>query len=49
MVILAAASSFLQHMVAPHQQDALNTPEFKADIDRTVNLAAEQLAPAAGL
>ena len=26
----------------PHQQDALNTPEFKADIDRTVNWLREQ-------
>ena len=25
----------------PHQQDALNTPEFKADIDRTVNWLRE--------
>ena len=26
----------------PHQQDALNTPEFKADIDRTINWLREQ-------
>ena len=26
----------------PHQNDALNTPEFKADIDRTVNWLREQ-------
>ena len=26
----------------PHQDDALNTPEFKADIDRTVNWLREQ-------
>ena len=26
----------------PHQHDALNTPEFKADIDRTVNWLREQ-------
>ena len=26
----------------PHQQDALNTPEFKADINRTVNWLREQ-------
>lgn len=26
----------------PHQHDALNTPEFKADIDRTINWLREQ-------
>ncbi len=26
----------------PHQNDALNTPEFKADIDRTINWLREQ-------
>ena len=26
----------------PHQADRLNTPEFKADIDRTVNWLREQ-------
>ena len=34
----------------PHQADRLNTPEFKADIDRTVNWLREQPDfPAAGL